>query len=66
MKRLKLKLKRIEKDLSQKDLAERIGLTNQTISDYERGKLNPSFKIMKAIADELNSSVDELFFNETN
>lgn len=62
MKRLNLKIKRIQKGLSQKELAERVGLTNQSISDYETGKLNPSYEVMKRISKELDSPVDELFF----
>lgn len=63
MKRLNLKIRRIQKGLSQKELAKRVGLTNQSISDFETGKLNPSFEVMKRISKELDSSVDELFFN---
>lgn len=62
MKRLNLKIKRIQKGLTQKELAERVGLTNQSISDYETGKLNPSYEVMKRISKELDSPVDELFF----
>lgn len=63
MKRKKLKIKRIEKDLSQIELAKRIGVTNQSISDYETGRVNPSYSTMKKIAKELDSTVDELFFH---
>lgn len=64
MKRKNLIIRRIQKDLSQKDLAERIGLSSQAISDYERAKYNPSYDVMKRISKELDSTVDELFFNE--
>lgn len=63
MKRLNLKIRRIQKGLTQKELAKRVGLTNQSISDFETGKLNPSFEVMKRISKELDSSVDDLFFN---
>lgn len=63
MKRLNLKMRRIQKDLSQKELAKKVGLTNQSISDFETGKLNPSYEVMRRISKELDSSVDNLFFN---
>lgn len=62
MKRINLKVRRIQKGLSQKELAERVGLTNQSISDFETGRLNPSYEVMKRISKELDSPVDELFF----
>lgn len=62
MRRLNLKIRRIQKGLSQKELAKRVGLTNQSISDFETGKLNPSYEVMKRISKELDSPVDELFF----
>lgn len=62
MKRKGLIIRRIEKNLSQKALAQQVGITNQSISDYERGKSNPSYNTMKRIAKELDCSVDELFY----
>lgn len=46
---------------SQKDLADRVGVTRQTINLIEAGKYNPSLKICKGICQELNASLDELF-----
>jgi len=65
MERQTLKIRRIENDLTQQELADRVGLTNQTISDYESGRSNPSYKAMEKIAAELNSTVDELFFTRS-
>lgn len=65
MKRQTLKIRRIENNLTQQELADRVGLTNQTISDYESGRSNPSYKVMEKIAAELNSTVDELFFTRS-
>ncbi|MCI0502017.1 MAG: helix-turn-helix transcriptional regulator [Fusobacteria bacterium] len=53
--------KRLQKGLSQEKLAHNIDVTRQTINLIERGKYNPSLKIMKKIAKELDSSLDELF-----
>ena len=41
-KNLKLKLARVERDLTQGDLAEAVGVTRQTIGLIEAGKYNPS------------------------
>lgn len=44
---LNLKIERIKKGLSQKQLASMLGVTNQTISDYERCKISPSLSNME-------------------
>ena len=64
MKRIKLKIRRIQKGLSQKELAKCAGITSQAISNYENGRLNPSYEVMKLISIELDAPVDELFFDE--
>ncbi|MFH5834531.1 helix-turn-helix transcriptional regulator [Proteiniclasticum sp. C24MP] len=61
---LKLKFRRIEKGLTQFQLAELIGATNQTISEYERGRVKPSYDNMKKISEILDTPVGELFFDE--
>lgn len=62
---LKLKFRRIEKGLTQMELAEKIGATNQTISEYERGKTTPSYGNMVKLSKVLGVSVQELFFDES-
>ena len=58
-----LKLARIRAELTQKELAKRVGITNKYLSQIERGvSLNPSKGIMERISKELNTSVQELFF----
>ena len=47
--------------LSQEGLAKKIGVTRQTINLIEAGKYNPSLRICKGIAKELNATLDELF-----
>jgi DNA-binding XRE family transcriptional regulator len=64
MTNLKLKFKRIEACLSQSELAEKVGVSNQTISEYERGNVKPSYDNMVKIAQILNAKVGQLFFNE--
>jgi len=63
--RLNLKIERMKRNLSQKELAKKIGITSQAISDYETGRTNPNYRVMAKIAKELDSSVDELFFKQT-
>ena len=41
----KVKLARVEVSLTQQQLAERIGVTRQTISLIEKGKYNPTLKL---------------------
>ena len=45
MKNLKLKLARMEKDLSQTELAKRVGVTRQTIGMVESGDYNPTLNL---------------------
>ena len=42
MKNKRMKIARIEKDFSQEQLAETVGVTRQTIGMIEAGKFNPS------------------------
>ena len=44
-KNLKLKLARVELDMTQGDLAEAVGVTRQTIGLIEAGKYNPSLPL---------------------
>lgn len=53
MKNLKLKFARMEKGLSQIELAEKVGVTRQTIGMMEAGDYNPSLKLCTAICREL-------------
>ncbi len=64
MKNIKLKLARIEKDLTQEQLAERVDVTRQTISLIEAGKYNPSLKLCIAICKELNKTLNDIFWEE--
>ncbi|WP_208587073.1 helix-turn-helix transcriptional regulator [Gracilibacillus suaedae] len=64
MKNLKLKVARVEHDLSQAELAEKIGVTRQTIGLIEQGKYNPSLQLCISICKTLNKTLDELFWQE--
>ena len=64
MKNLKLKAARAEKDLSQADLAERVGVSRQTISAIEKGDYNPTSNLCIRICKVLERTLDELFWVE--
>ncbi|WP_430156355.1 helix-turn-helix transcriptional regulator [Priestia aryabhattai] len=58
----RIKIARIEKNLTQKDLASKVNVTRQTIGLIEAGKYNPSLKLCIDIAKTLNKTLDELFW----
>ncbi len=60
----KVKLARVEKDLTQAELAEKVGCTRQTIGLIEADKFNPSLKLCIAIAKVLNKTLNDLFWIE--
>ena len=64
MKNLKLKSSRAAMDLSQQQLAERVGVSRQTISAIEKGDYNPTVNLCIAICKALGKTLDELFWEE--
>ena len=64
MKNLRLKAARAGLDLSQQELAERVGVSRQTISAIEKGDYNPTIKLCIAICRALDRTLDELFWEE--
>ena len=64
MKNKRMKIARIEEDLSQKQLAELVGVTRQTIGMIESGKFNPSLQLCLSICRALGKTLDELFWEE--
>ncbi|NLK70022.1 MAG: helix-turn-helix transcriptional regulator [Clostridiales bacterium] len=61
-KNLRLKAARAEKDMSQKDVAEAVGITRQTMNAIENGDYNPTIKLCRAICKALDRTLDELFW----
>ncbi|MTD29473.1 helix-turn-helix transcriptional regulator [Planomicrobium sp. YIM 101495] len=57
-----VKKSRINKDITQEQLAKRVGATRQTIGLIEKGEYNPSLHLRVAIAKELGKTLDELFW----
>ncbi|HAM80561.1 helix-turn-helix transcriptional regulator [Ornithinibacillus bavariensis] len=64
MKNIKMKIARVEHDLSQEELAKRVGVSRQTIGLIELGKYNPTLSLCKAICRALDKTLDELFWEE--
>lgn len=56
----KIRKYRLEKGLTQASLAELIGSTREKIQKYENGVNEPSFVILKKMADTFNICIDEL------
>lgn len=59
---MKLKLARVAKNYSQEELADRVGVTRQTIGLIEKGKYNPTLNLCVKIAKTLDRTLDELFW----
>ncbi len=51
-------------DLTQKDLADKVGVRRETIVFLEKGKYNPSLKLAHDIAKVFESTIEEVFFFE--
>ena len=60
----KIKEYRAKFDLTQAELARRVGARRETISFLEKGEYNPSLKLAVKIAMEFQVSVEELFIFE--
>ncbi len=63
-KNLKLKAARAALDMSQQDLADKVGVSRQTINSIEKGDYNPSLNLCIAICKVLGKTLDELFWGE--
>ncbi|MDO4712435.1 MAG: helix-turn-helix transcriptional regulator [Candidatus Saccharibacteria bacterium] len=60
----RLKLARTAKGMNQAELAEAVGVTRQTIGLIELGRYNPTLKLCLAICWALDTTLDELFWEE--
>ncbi|MCI9051653.1 MAG: helix-turn-helix transcriptional regulator [Lachnospiraceae bacterium] len=57
-------MKRKEKNLTQEQLAEKLGISNKTISKWENGKCMPDYSIVKPLCQELGITITELMDGE--
>ena len=60
--RNRLKVLRAERDWSQADLAERLGVSRQTINTLERGKSAPSLPLAFRLAGLFSRPIEQIFF----
>ena len=64
MKNLRMKAARVGCDLSQEELAAKVGVTRQTIGMIEAGRFNPSLALCVAIGRALGKTLNDLFWDE--
>ena len=64
MKNLRMKSARAALDMSQQQLAEAVGVSRQTINAIEKGDYNPIINLCIAICKALDTTLDELFWEE--
>jgi putative transcriptional regulator len=60
----RLKLARVERDLTQGELADLVGVTRQTIGLIEGGGYNPTLKLCIRLAQATGKTLDELFWSQ--
>jgi transcriptional regulator with XRE-family HTH domain len=56
-----IKSKRVEAGLSQKQLAEIMGVTQAAIANWETGGVYPRASQLPALAEALNCTIDDLY-----
>ena len=61
---LKIKAARAEKDMTQRALAEAVGISRRTMNAIEQGEYNPTIRLCRAICRVLGKSLDDLFGEE--
>jgi len=61
-KNMRMKIARMECDMSQEELAKKVGVTRQTIGLIEAGDYNPTLKLCIAICKALDKTLNDLFW----
>jgi putative transcriptional regulator len=57
----RLKVLRAERDWSQQELADRLGVSRQSVNAIETGKYDPSLPLAFKIADVFAMTIEEIF-----
>ena len=57
-----LKVQRATKDMTQEGLAQKVGVTRQTINAIEKGKYDPSLGLAFKLAKLFDLKIEELFY----
>ena len=60
----RIKELRARYNLTQDELADKVGVTRQTMLYLEKGKYNPSLVLAYKVAKALNSTIEEVFIIE--
>ncbi|SFL54849.1 transcriptional regulator [Gracilibacillus orientalis] len=58
----RVKITRVMLNMTQGELARQVGVTRQTIGLVEKGEYNPTLQLCVAIAEALNKTLDDLFW----
>lgn len=64
MKREYLQVLRKQREITQQEAAEKLGITVVFYGMIERGERNPTLELAKKIADLFDSTIEDIFFNE--
>ncbi|MBW0930101.1 helix-turn-helix transcriptional regulator [Priestia megaterium] len=57
-----VKVVRVKMNLTRQQLADKVGITRQTVSLIEKGQYNPSLKLCLQICYVVEETLDELFW----
>ena len=60
--RTAIKEHRARLNMTQEDLADKVGVRRETILFLEKGKYNPSLRLAHDVAKALDAKIDDLFF----
>ncbi|PKP64870.1 MAG: transcriptional regulator [Alphaproteobacteria bacterium HGW-Alphaproteobacteria-7] len=60
----RLKVMRAERDWSQQDLAERLGVSRQSVNAIETGRYDPSLPLAFKIADVFGIPIEAIFLKD--
>lgn len=59
-----IKVARAEKDMTQKELAQKVGISRQTMNAIEQGEYNPTIRLCRKICRVLDRTLDALFWED--
>ena len=59
-----IKVWRAKKDITQEELAKKVGVTRQTINAIERGKYDPSLELAFGLARFFDCMIEDIFAYE--
>lgn len=57
----RLKVLRAERDWSQQDLADRLGVSRQSVNAIEKGRYDPSLPLAFTIAEVFELAIEQIF-----